>query len=70
VVALGKTGSSATFGRGTGGLVGAESEGTPGVLAFLLAGGFLVALTMEGGGLITGEGGREVDVDEGSYTMN
>lgn len=70
MVALGKTSSSATFGRGTGELAEAGPEGSPGVLAFLLAGGFLVALAMGGGGLVTGECGREVDVDGGSYTMS
>ena len=70
MVALGKPGSSTTFGRGTGGSAGAGPEGSAGVLAFLLAGGFLVALATGGGGLVTGESGREVDVDGGSYTMS
>ena len=68
MVALDKTGSSATFGRGTGRLVGVGSEGSPGVLGFFLARGFLVTFAVEGGGSVTGEGGRAASVDGGSYT--
>ena len=47
--------------------MGVGSEGTPGVLVFLLAKGFL-ATAVEGEGSVAGEGGRTVDVDGGSCT--
>ena len=68
MVVLDKTSSSATFERGTGGLVGASSEGSFGALSLFLAGGFLVTSAVEDEGSVTGGGDWAVGVDRGSYT--
>ena len=68
MVALDETGSLTAFGRRTGGVAGDGSEGSTGVLAFFLAGGFLVtSFVVEDEGPATGEGGWAFDADGGSY---
>jgi len=48
--------------------VGADSEGSLGVLSFFLAEGFLVTSAVEDEGSVTGGGGWAVGIDRGSYT--